>query len=133
MTRTTAWGLALLGLASLGLILTTSEASAAPKTVDLSEQIRRLLTMTGYKPVQVAADVPDVAMISLGTLEPGAANALSWCDAERAKGKRVLVPLQMVDGKARPYGGSGLPPYVVSLADINATALMFTGLYAEYK
>lgn len=120
-----------LAAAALGalLLVAVSNASAAPSATDLGKKAKALLSQKGFHHVLTAdANVDAIGLEDPSTSSP---TALEWASSEVTSGRTVLVPAQFVDGKDRPYGGSGLPTEVLGLLPADAASLLQTGLYVE--
>lgn len=88
-------------------------------------EIGALLRTSGYAK---APNVLDYASaIDVVTLESGKPTALSWCEAEQKKGRAVLVPRSMYEGRLpKP----GYPSSIISVPQDRVPAATKNGLYA---
>lgn len=98
----------------------------------LSAKAGVLLAKKGFDLVPSAIAYVNLDAITLKDLDVGAAPAITWAQIQRGLGRSVLVPVQFVDGKNYPFGGSGLPTRVLALGQKDADALTSSGLYVEW-
>jgi hypothetical protein len=98
----------------------------------LSAKAGALLAAKGFDLVPSAIALVNLDAITLKDLEPAAPAAITWAQIQRGLGRSVLVPLQFVDGKKYPFGGSGLPTRILALGATDAAILTSGGLYIEW-
>ena len=100
-----------------GIVLWASNAGAV--------EIGTLLRTSGY---YVAPSALDYAVaIDVVTLESGKQTALEWCEAEQKKGRSILVPRSMYEGRLpKP----GYPSSIISVPPDRVPAATKNGLYA---
>lgn len=129
-----------LGLGA-GFLFAASSASAKTKPVPpplpnpqppLSDKVKALLASRGYEGLPSFVMTVSLDAVTLVPLADGAKTALSWADAHKASGHSVVVPVQFVDGKKRPYGDVGLPQNVLAVSAKDAKSLTDSGLFVEY-
>jgi hypothetical protein len=124
------WGIGI--AAVIAVVAATRVASAAPSADELTKRARTLLASRGFVFVPSAVSVLVLDTIGLVALADGAVPASTWAQTQHGLGRRVLVPIQFVDGERYPYGGSGMPSNVIAVLPKNAPGLLGTGLYVEY-